>query len=256
MDVATLDDQVATLVSMGFTASEAEAALSANGSDMERAVEQLVSRTVPSTKGNDRTSPYPVNPCHQERALPTHYSDRTTRVQYVTFKQDRRGLCYWTLNILWIVIGGWHMFLTWFTTGLILCMTCVLFPCGWQVIKISFFLLFPFGLSLVDTDDEIADNDIRCCSKSCNCLLNILWAITVGWILALQAIITGILLCLTIIGIPFGIQCFTLSYLCFRPFGLGVTAEELTVMQVIPTNNEYHTMNGNNRSAALAPTVY
>jgi uncharacterized membrane protein YccF (DUF307 family) len=249
MDVATLDDRVATLVAMGFTSAEAEAAIKTNGSDMERAVEQLVSRT-PSAL--DRSSPYPAS--QQERTLPMHYNDNrnhSNSVQYVTFKQDRRGLCYWSLNILWIVLGGWHMFLAWFTTGLILCLTCVMFPCGWQVIKISFFLLFPFGLSLVDTDDEITDSDIRCCSKSCNCLLNILWAITVGWILALQSIITGILLCLTIIGIPFGIQCFKMAYLCFRPFGLGVTAEEVTVLQVVPTTNTTYLVPTNTEYRAL-----
>lgn len=118
------------------------------------------------------------------------------------------------------------MFLAWFTVGLCLCLTCVGIPCGIQCIKISIFLLLPFGKDVVHTAN-LQDDGARCCAKSCNCIMNLLWAVTVGWILALQVLLTGIALCLTIYGIPFGFQCFKLTYLCFCPFGMHFTSEEV-----------------------------
>ena len=251
---STTNDKVSVLMSMGFATADAERALDASGGDVERAVDCLLSS---GSAGAATTTPAPASiavPVAHAVAVPAtvlpihhhqpgtvnnearHPSQRNRphypEVQCVSFRQDRRGLCYWIMNVLWLVIGGWHMFLAWFGAGLLLCLTVVCIPCGWQVIKISFFLLCPFGLSLVDAADEIEDDDVRCCSRSCNCLLNVLWAVTVGWILALQQIFTGIALCLTIVGIPFGIQCFKMSWLCFRPFGLTVSAEELVTVAV------------------------
>jgi len=152
-------------------------------------------------------------------ALPVHADQNDTRRVVVFYKQDRRGACAWIGNLLWLVLGGWHLFLSWCTVGVILCCTCIFCPCGLQVIKISIFLLFPFGKSMVP--DSTAEN---CCC--CNCFLNIIWALTVGWVLALQAVLTGIVLCLTIVGIPFGIQCFKLAMISFWPFGMDFAAEE------------------------------
>ena len=169
-------------------------------------------------------------------------------------QRDRRGCCSWLGNVLWLVLGGWHLFLTWITVGITLCATIVGIPFGWQCFKVAFFLLFPFGKQAVYYEDStslvVHDGEYRrpsgCCSGGCCCcccrcnsmssfcttLLNIIWAVCVGWILALQAFLTGILLCLTICGIPFGIQCFKLMQICFFPFGMDFTAEE-RVVQVV-----------------------
>jgi uncharacterized membrane protein YccF (DUF307 family) len=147
-------------------------------------------------------------------------------IKTISFRRDRRGPCDWILNFLWLLLGGWHLFLTWFTAGLILCMTCIGIPCGCQAIKISIFLLFPFGKTAVNTNDG---------GPCCNCLLNIIWAVTVGWILAIQAFLTGIVLCITIVGIPFGVQCFKLTVLCFCPFGIDFTADEVETVVLVGT---------------------
>lgn len=126
------------------------------------------------------------------------------------------------------------MFLTWFVTGVILCCSCIGIPCGLQVIKISVFLLFPFGKSLTYSPEEP-----NCCVQSCNCVLNLLWAVTAGWILAMQALFTGILLMITIVGIPFGWQCFKLTRLCFCPFGIDFTAEDVETITVVSTDKYY-----------------
>mmetsp|Transcript_5640 Transcript_5640/g.7058 ORF Transcript_5640/g.7058 Transcript_5640/m.7058 type:complete len:174 (+) Transcript_5640:132-653(+) len=148
------------------------------------------------------------------------------QVEQITFSYDRRSSCSWIFNILWLLIGGWHLFLTWFITGVLLCCTCIGIPCGMQVIKISLFLLFPFGKRLTYTSDGIEDSGTLCCMNSCNCIFNVIWALTAGWILALQAFLTGLAFIVTIIGIPFGWQCMKLTWLCFRPFGIDFTAEE------------------------------
>ena len=171
-------------------------------------------------------------------------------IKQISFRHDRRGPCAWLLNVIWLLLGGWHMFLTWFTTGLILCLSCIAFPCGWQVIKISIYLLLPFGKKIVYTSESIQDAGTRCCCDCINCGFNVVWAVTIGWILALQAILTGLLLMLTIVGIPFGIGCFQLAYVCFRPFGVDFTAEDSGIMTVV-TQSPYHSM----APAVELPTV-
>lgn len=156
----------------------------------------------------------------------------TNQVKKIAFRHDRRGACSWILNFLWLLLGGWHMFLSWLIAGIILCFSCVGIPCGLQCFKISFFLLFPFGKSLAYSHETLEDGGGRCCMRSCNCVLNILWAITVGWILALQALITGVLLMVTVVGIPFGWQCFKLMYLCLCPFGTDFSADEIEVVAI------------------------
>jgi uncharacterized membrane protein YccF (DUF307 family) len=166
-----------------------------------------------------------------------------TEYQTVTFQKDRRGLCSWIMNLLWLLIAGWHMFLTWFLTGVVLCCTLIGIPCGWQAIKISFFLLFPFGKTLTYTDDGEGGVGPCCCCRCrrcCNRLLNLLWAVTVGWILALQALVTGIVLMATIIGIPLGWQCIKLMYICFLPFGKDFTAKRVETITVVVVDNQYH----------------
>jgi uncharacterized membrane protein YccF (DUF307 family) len=161
----------------------------------------------------------------------------TTTRKSVTFK-DRRGICSWVLNLLWLVLGGWQLFLAWFAAGILLCLTFIGIPCGLQVLKIAWFLLFPFGKSLVYEEFDAADGTTdtsggSCCClsrKTCVLLLNIVWAVTVGWAYCLQALVTGVVLMLTIVGIPFGWQCFKLSYLCLFPFGKDFTAERESVV--------------------------
>ena len=140
----------------------------------------------------------------------------TTTTTQSLVKYDRRGCCSWLGNILWLLLGGWHMFLSWMVAGLVLCVTCIFIPCGVQCIKIACFLLCPFGKTVVYYGSP---NNNSCCSSGCNFIMNVLWAVTAGWILAVQAFLTGVVLCLTIVGIPFGVQSFKLMQVCFCPFG-------------------------------------
>ncbi len=117
-------------------------------------------------------------------------------------------------NILWFIFTGLLGFLTWATIGVVFCITIICIPFGYQCFKISTLYLVPFGKDIVYGNLGVG-----------NLLLNVLWACTVGVLLAFGHLIAGLILCLTIIGIPFGIQCFKLSILCLLPFGAQIITD-------------------------------
>lgn len=112
-------------------------------------------------------------------------------------------------NIIWAVLGGIWMALAWAFFGLLLCITIIGIPFGLQCFKAAKLSLFPFGkkVELNFTEHPIA---------------NILWVIIGGWEMALGYLICGVLNCITIIGIPNGIQSFKLMKLAVFPFGAKV----------------------------------
>lgn len=119
------------------------------------------------------------------------------------------------LNILWIILGGFIAALGYFFGGLILCLTIVGIPFGLQCFKIAAFVLKPFGLQAVSTGSSAG-----CLSL----LLNIVWIFSGGFVSALAHLTFGITLCLTIIGIPFGLQHFKLIEVSLMPFGKKIVS--------------------------------
>jgi uncharacterized membrane protein YccF (DUF307 family) len=117
-------------------------------------------------------------------------------------------------NILWLILVGWHTALTWLVLGLLLCVTIIGIPFGIQAFKFAGFSLWPFGRVAV------RDPHVRAASV----LGNVLWFIP-GLLLALSYFVSGLLLCITIIGIPFGIQAFKLAGLAPLPFGRSIVRE-------------------------------
>lgn len=113
-------------------------------------------------------------------------------------------------NILWCIPCGLVLSLVWFLVGVVLCLTIIGIPFGIQCFKIAGLIRWPFG-KVVDTCFEAHP------------FANAIWAI-VGSLLALVAYLIGIVLCVTLIGIPFGKQCFKLARLVLLPFGALVTA--------------------------------
>lgn len=109
-------------------------------------------------------------------------------------------------NILWLLFGGFFLSICWYFLGLILCITIIGIPCGSQCFKLGELSFSPFG-----KDVEI--------NFSAHPFLNIIWAILFGWELALGYIAAGFINCITIVGIPFGIQSFKLAILALFPFG-------------------------------------
>ena len=113
-------------------------------------------------------------------------------------------------NILWLILGGLAIALAWAVVGLILCVTVIGIPLGLQALKMASLTLTPFGQTVVYGGGVGST------------LVNILWVLLVGWWMALGYLLAGVLNCITIIGIPFGIQSFKMAKLALWPFGAEI----------------------------------
>ena len=113
-------------------------------------------------------------------------------------------------NILWLALGGLLVALYYFLAGLLFCITIIGIPFGYQLLKMGAFALWPFG-SEVQPDT----NDGGCLSI----IMNVIWILVGGIEIAMIHVTFGLICCITIIGIPFGIQHFKMALLAFLPFG-------------------------------------
>lgn len=113
-------------------------------------------------------------------------------------------------NLLWLIFGGLFAALGYLIGGLALCVTIIGIPWGLQCFKIAGLVLWPFGKRVVSDSQNTG-----CLSTLCN----IIWILFGGWYTALVHIVMGIILCITIIGIPWGRQHFKLVEISLMPFG-------------------------------------
>ncbi len=113
-------------------------------------------------------------------------------------------------NIIWLIFGGLIAALGYVIGGIILCITVIGLPFGLQCFKIAGMVLFPFGKKIVTTESA---------SGCFSLFANIIWILCGGLWTALNHLFWGILLTLTIIGIPFAKQHFKLIELSLMPFG-------------------------------------
>ena len=111
-------------------------------------------------------------------------------------------------TIIWWIFGGLPVALGYAVSGLVWCVTIIGIPFGIQAFKLALVALFPFGAEISDASDN-----------PLGCIGNIIWIIFFGWEIALTHIIFGILLCITIIGIPWGRMHFHMVGISFAPFG-------------------------------------
>jgi uncharacterized membrane protein YccF (DUF307 family) len=116
-------------------------------------------------------------------------------------------------NILWFVFAGLWLGLGYAVAGLLLCITIIGIPFGIQAFKLAGFVLWPFGRTVVRIPGESGVLEV---------VFNLIWLVLFGWELFIGTIVAGLILCVTIIGIPFGIQAFKLSTLSLWPFGRTV----------------------------------
>ncbi len=116
-------------------------------------------------------------------------------------------------NIVWLIFGGLESAFGYFTASLAIAVTIVGLPWAWQTFKIGLLCLWPFG------------SEVRRSESPDGCItvpLNILWIIFGGLWSWICHIFFGILLCITIVGIPWGRQHFKMSRLALAPFGKEV----------------------------------
>lgn len=112
-------------------------------------------------------------------------------------------------NILWFLFTGLWTAICWFFTGLVWCITIIGIPFGLQAFKIAKLVLWPFG-------NEAKINFGK------HPIANVIWIIFGGLFLALGFAVLGLIWCVTVIGIPFGLQCFKLAKLSLAPFGAEI----------------------------------
>lgn len=116
-------------------------------------------------------------------------------------------------NIIWVVFGGLLIALEYFAAGILLCLTIVGIPFGYQSFKIGILALFPFGQTTV------VEPQVTGCLTT---VMNIIWIFIGGIWIALTHLLLGVIFCITIIGIPFGLQHFKLMSVAFTPFGRDI----------------------------------
>lgn len=114
------------------------------------------------------------------------------------------------LNIIWIVFGGFVIAIEYIVSSVAMMLTIIGIPFGLQTLKLALVALTPFG-----TIVESSPTSNGCISL----LMNVIWWFVGGIPIALTHLGFGLLFCITIIGIPFGIQHFKLAGLAFTPFG-------------------------------------
>lgn len=111
-------------------------------------------------------------------------------------------------NLIWLIFGGIFWAIGLFFAGLIFCITIIGIPIGLQMFKLAGFVLLPFGKSVKEVN-----------SNGAKALLNIIWIIFFGIWFMFGFAITGLLFCITIIGIPFGLQYFKIARFVLTPLG-------------------------------------
>ncbi|MFG3257693.1 YccF domain-containing protein [Streptomyces sp. NPDC048172] len=125
------------------------------------------------------------------------------------------------LNLLWLVLSGVWLAMAYVLAGLICCVLIVTIPFGIASFRIAGYALWPFGRTTVERRDSGAGSAIG----------NVIWIIFAGWWLALGHIFTGLALCVTIIGIPFGIANFKMIPISLMPLG----------REIVPTDRPFAT---------------
>lgn len=113
-------------------------------------------------------------------------------------------------NLLWLLCGGLVSGIGWTIAGLFWCVTIVGIPIGLQCFKFAGLSFTPFGREVIYRGGAVSF------------IVNVIWILVSGAALASVHFMLGILLCLTVVGIPFGLQFFKFAKLSLAPFGAEV----------------------------------
>lgn len=115
-------------------------------------------------------------------------------------------------NLIWLIFGGFLSGVGYILGGVVLCLTLVGIPFGVQAIKIGFATFAPFGREVREMENA---------NNPGNVIFNMLWIVLFGWEIAVAHLVHGIILAITVIGLPFAKQHFKLIPLALFPFGRG-----------------------------------
>lgn len=118
------------------------------------------------------------------------------------------------LNVIWFVLAGFWLAVGWAFAALICFVLIVTIPFGIAALRIAVFTLWPFGQTVIKRSDAGIASGIG----------NILWFVLCGWWLSLGHLVSGVLLCLTVIGIPLGLANFKLVRVSLMPLGRQIVS--------------------------------
>jgi uncharacterized membrane protein YccF (DUF307 family) len=123
------------------------------------------------------------------------------------------------LNIIWVVLAGFWLAIGYVLAGILMCILIITIPFGLQAFKLANYALWPFGRTVVRKPSAGAGS----------CVGNVIWVLLAGWWLALEHLITGIALAITIIGIPLALANFKMIPISLTPFG----------REIVPVDDAY-----------------
>ena len=117
-------------------------------------------------------------------------------------------------NVIWFILGGFLISLYYAFIGILFCISIIGIPFGVQLFKMAGLALFPFG------------KDVTCDSREMGCLsilMNIIWIVVGGIEISIMHVTFGAILCVTVVGIPLGLQHFKMALLALAPFGQKIS---------------------------------
>jgi uncharacterized membrane protein YccF (DUF307 family) len=113
------------------------------------------------------------------------------------------------LNLLWLILSGIWFFIAYAIAGVVMCILIITIPFGIASFRLAAYVLWPFGRTVVPRPTAGAASTIG----------NVLWFVLIGLWMAIGHLISGVVLCLTIIGIPLGLGNFKLAAVAIAPLG-------------------------------------
>ena len=120
------------------------------------------------------------------------------------------------LNLIWLILCGWWMAILYVLAGIVCAILIITIPFAIASFRIASYVIWPFGRSVQ------VRRDFGCASV----IGNVIWIVLVGWELALGHLTAGILLCITIIGIPLGLANFKLIPISLLPLGVRIVSSD------------------------------
>jgi len=122
------------------------------------------------------------------------------------------------LNVIWFIFSGFWLWLAYTLAGVLCCLLIVTIPWGIASFRMANYAAWPFGREVIDKPT----------AGIFSLLGNVIWLLVAGWWLALTHIVTGLALCLTIIGIPMAIANFKLISISLLPLGKQIVPRATT----------------------------
>ena len=120
------------------------------------------------------------------------------------------------LNVIWLIFGGLLLAIGYALISLLMFILIITIPFGFASLRIAGFCLWPFGRTIVHKDSAGAASAIG----------NVIWILLAGWWLALGHLITGVVQCVTIIGIPLGLANFKMIPISLTPLGHEIVSTD------------------------------